>query len=175
MEWSSRRFSLCQFILIVSMAMVIEASAALALERPTGRVILEVVGKISMPNDGDARAVFDREMLEELGVVEVVTDTPWTEGQVRFEGVLIRDLLMAVGAEGTSVRATAINDYAIDIPIEDFHTHRVILAMKTNGKYMRVREKGPLWVIYPWQENPDLRTEIYHSRSIWQLKRIRVD
>lgn len=175
MRGSSFGLLLTNLVLLVTLVVAIGTGPLLALEQPTGRVVLEIKGEISLANDGGENAVFDRDMLEGLGLTEIVTDTPWTEGLVRFEGVLVRDLLDVVGAEGTSIRAMAINDYAVDIPMADFQKHSVILALKMNGQYMGVREKGPLWVIYPWRDNPALRTEVYHARSIWQLKRIIVE
>ena len=43
-----------------------------------------------------------------------------------------------------------------------------------NGDVMLVRNKGPLWVVYPYDENPEYRSEVIYSRSIWQLDRIEV-
>jgi hypothetical protein len=39
---------------------------------------------------------------------------------------------------------------------------------------MSVREKGPLWVIYPFDDVPEYQNETIYSRSIWQLDRIEV-
>ena len=39
---------------------------------------------------------------------------------------------------------------------------------------MSVREKGPIWVIYPYDHDADYRTDTIFSRSIWQLDRIDV-
>jgi hypothetical protein len=39
---------------------------------------------------------------------------------------------------------------------------------------MSVREKGPLFVMYPFDEQPALRTSVYFGRCIWQLKAIEV-
>ena len=168
-------YFLGKLLVLVALAVATNSGRPLALEQPTGRVILEITGKISQSNDGGEGAVFDREMLEGIGLTAIVTDTPLTEGLVRFEGVLVRDLLKVVGAEGTSIRATAINDYAVEIPVVEFQTHSVILALRMKGEFMGVREKGPLWVIYPWHDSPALRTKVYHSRSIWQLKLIVVE
>jgi hypothetical protein len=38
---------------------------------------------------------------------------------------------------------------------------------------MSVRDKGPLWVIYPY-DSDDYRSEVIYSRSIWQLDRLEV-
>ena len=65
-----------------------------------------------------------------------------------FTGVPMNKLMDAVGAKGTSLTVTALNDYATDIPIEDFKNQPVILATKRDGNYMPVRDKGPLFIVY---------------------------
>ena len=39
---------------------------------------------------------------------------------------------------------------------------------------MAVREKGPLFVIYPFDADPSLFNEKYFNRSVWQVKAIEV-
>jgi len=150
------------------------ASTTLALEVAKEDIILEVSGNISVTNTQQGTAVFDRKTLSSLPVTEIQTETPWTNGTLHFEGVLLRDLMEYLKATGNTLQATAINDYAIDIPIEDFQEHDVIIAYKMNGKVMSIRDKGPLWIIYPWSDTPSLRSELYHSRSIWQLIKISI-
>jgi hypothetical protein len=160
---------LVAFLTVVSSAFASSALAATAeLARPTGKVVLTIRGHITNTNDG-AAARFDMAMLESIGTTTVVTDTPWTDKAVRFDGVLIARLLEVVGARGDTVEAVAINDYKIEIPVADFTDHPVILAYRMDGKRMRVRDKGPLWVIYPWSDFPDLKSEKYYNRSIWQV------
>ena len=148
--------------------LVFTAYASLAQE-PTGPVILEVSGT---PNTSTDATRFDRAMLEELGTVEIVTDTPWTEGSIVFSGVLLRDVLDIADAKSGYVRAIDLNDYAVDIPLSDVTDYDVILALQRDGKYLTVRDKGPLWVIYPWSDEPALRTQLHYSRSIWQLNKL---
>lgn len=151
---------------------------AQSLETPTGPVILTISGEIEPANNpGDEQentdvnktVQFDLAMLEKIGLTRIVTETPWTEGLVNFEGVLFKDLLALINARGSSIRASALDNYSIDIPIEDFLNHDVILATRIDGKALRVRDNGPLWVIYPWTDNSALKRPIYFSRSIWQL------
>lgn len=158
----------------LALALIWTVAPAHALEAPGGPVILTVDGKITVTNASDGTATFDRAMIEALGVTEIVTETLWTDGPIRFEGARVRDLLTAVGAQGTSVHAIAINDYGVDIPISDFQDYDVIMAYRANGKTMRIRDKGPLWIIYPWDDMPELRDEVHHERAIWQLKRLTV-
>lgn len=83
-------------------------------------------------------------------------------------------LLKAVGADGAMLRASAINDYAVEIPVEDAVEGGPIVAYLLNGEPMSVRDKGPLWIVYPFDSAPEYQTEQVYSRSIWQLDRIEV-
>ena len=73
-------------------------------------VILSVTGAISGPG-GSGPIDFDLKDLEQLGLTKLTTWTPWTEGEVEFEGVWARRLMEVVGARGTEVEARALNDY----------------------------------------------------------------
>ena len=148
-------------------------SAASSISKPTGRVLLTIKGNIQHTNS-EAGAEFDRKMLEEIGLVELVTETPFIEGQTVFRGVRMRDLLRLVGARGTRVEAAALDLYKVDIPIDDFEQHDVILALEANGRKLRVRDRGPSWIIYPFSADPALNNEVIHSRCVWQLVSLEV-
>ncbi|WP_253913107.1 molybdopterin-dependent oxidoreductase [Pseudoruegeria sp. HB172150] len=147
------------------------AAVADELAAPEGHVILTITGAIAETNDGDA-AVFDLSMLEALEAVTFETSTIWTEGIQSFTGVPLATLMEAVGAEGDVLNATAINDYSVEIPREDWVEDGPIVAYLNNGETMSVRDKGPLWVVYPYDSSSDYQTELIYSRSIWQLDRI---
>lgn len=110
--------------------------------------------------------------LREIGMTTVNTSKIWTEGVHEFNGVLLRDLLDHLDAEGSEIEATAINDYAITIPISDAVADGPIIAYEMDGATMTRRQKGPLWVIYPFDSSSKYRTETVYSRSIWQLNRM---
>jgi hypothetical protein len=50
----------------------------------------------------------------------------------------------------------------------------VILAYRMNGEALRVRDKGPLWVVYPQDDFRALRTKEVQGKWAWQVKEIRV-
>jgi hypothetical protein len=137
----------------------------------TERAILTISGKINTFNAGEA-AVFDRPLLESLGMSGFVTTTPWHDGPVRFDGIPMTRLMDVVGASGDTIIATALNDYETRIPLSDFAEFNVLLALKRNGEYMPIRDKGPLFIIYPFDSNRVLKNQKYYSRSAWQLARI---
>ena len=143
----------------------------MAYQPPTGKPILTISGDISEKNAGDT-AQFDRAMLEKLGLVTIETTTPWYQGSMKFEGVPMDKLMADVGAKGQRVVAYALNDYTTEIPMEDFTKHHAILALKRNGEYMPVRDKGPLFVVYPYDSDPELKSQTFYSRSAWQVARL---
>ena len=173
-----QRFGASPFLALLALLVLLGSAAGTpaiaadeALAAPEGRVILTVSGRIDHTN-GKGVAEFDRAMLEAMQATAIETMTPWTDGVALFEGPLVRDLMKRVGARGSRLQATALNDYSVEIPIEDFARYPVILAMKVNGEVLRTRNKGPLWIIYPWSDRPELRSEVGYSRSIWQIKEL---
>lgn len=146
---------------------------ALALDAPTARPILTVSGKIAVKNAGET-ARFDMKMIEALPQHSFTTSTPWFDKPVKFTGPLLSDVLAAVKASGTTLSAVAINDYKINIPMADVSKYKVIVARLLDDKPMPVREKGPLFVVFPFDTAPELRTSTYYERSIWQLKALDV-
>lgn len=151
----------------------VSAWADSALPEPTGKPVLTVSGSIDNTNDGST-AVFDVAGLESLGMIQVTTSTPWHDGVVTFEGVSAAALFDRLGAHGEVVVATALNDYSVTIPMSDFTELGVILALKVDGEYMPVRDKGPLFIIYPYDSDPALRTEEIFGRSVWQLAKLEI-
>jgi hypothetical protein len=154
-------------------ALFAAASVAQALDPARGEVVLTVSGAISDTNAGDT-AEFDLSMLQALETVTIETTTIWTDGPQTFVGVPLNALLAEVGASGEMLRASAINDYAVEIPVSDAVDGGPILAYLRNGEPMSVRDKGPLWVVYPFDTSPEYQSELIYSRSIWQLDRIEV-
>lgn len=148
-------------------------AAAAEIAAPQGPVVLTVTGKIAHRNAADG-AAFDAAMLESLPKRTTTASTPWYPQKTRFEGPLGAALLDRVGANGTVLKVTALNDYAVEIPLADFRKWPVILATKIDGKPISVREKGPIFVIYPFDEDASLYNELYFGRSAWQVKTIEV-
>ncbi len=149
------------------------SATAQDLPEPSGDVILTIDGNIGVTNV-DGTAQFDLDMLRELGSAEIRTTTIWTDGEQVFEGVWLSALIERIGATGESVAATAINDYSIVIPLTDAVEGGALVAYYRNGQPMPVRDKGPLWVVYPFDGNPAYKSEVTFSRSIWQLDRMTV-
>jgi len=147
---------------------------AWALPPPKHKPVLTVSGKIGQTNQ-NLTAVWDMAMLEALPQRNFTTRTPWDNAPVRFSGPLLRDVLAAMQSQGSLLKATALNDYRINIPIGDTERFDVIMAIQMNDQPMPIRSKGPLFIVYPFDSLPELRSTTYYERSIWQLKSIEIE
>lgn len=132
--------------------------------------VLRIEGRIA----GGQAAAFTRPQLEAMGLATIRTRTPWHDGVQTFEGVPMSRLMQTVRAQGGTVEVVALNRYRTVIPMEDFERYGPILAVRRNGAYMPVREKGPFFIIYPYDSSAALRTEQYYARSAWQVASVTV-
>jgi hypothetical protein len=159
-----------------SLSLAAALAFALAAAMPSGPAAAQA-GKVILQIDGVAgggKAEFTRDDLERMGVATIRTTTPWHDGVQTFEGVPLAKLMATVGAKGEKVEVTALNRYRTEIPMADFERYGAILALKRDGKYMDVKDKGPLFVIYPFDEKPELKSEQYYGRSAWQVRSMTV-
>lgn len=154
---------------IVSLRLLgITKAMATPLARPNGTVILTISGSIGITNVNNT-AVFDRSMLEALGMVSFRTNTPWYSQPTTFEGVPMTTLMKCVDAKGQILTTTALSDYCADTPIADLARYRPILALKRDGHYLEIRDKGPLFMVYPYDSAPELQSQRFYSQSTWQI------
>ena len=161
-------------LIALTMALPLAAhQEAQGLEAPDAAVVLTITGKVRNANVRNT-AAFDMAMLERLPQASFSTRTPWYAQARKFTGPLLRDVLAASGSQGTTIRATALNDYRVDIPYDDIQRIDVLLARLLDDKPMSVRDKGPLFIIYPFDLDSRLRNALYYSRCAWQLKGIEV-
>lgn len=168
-----RRFTPTSLKAALLLAAALAATPGWALDKPSGKVVLTLSGKVEQTNSAKG-ATFDMAMLEKLPQHTFTTQTPWYPKPVKFTGPLLRDVLAAAGAKGQKLLAVALNDYKTEIPVDDSTRYDVVVARLLDDKPMPVREKGPLFIVYPFDTKPELRTEIYYNRAAWQLKALQV-
>lgn len=155
----------------MGVAAIPDGRATFAAAEPRSEVILTIDGAIGAPA---TPARYDVERLLGLGRSSLRTRTPFTEGESDFEGVLGRAVMQAVQARGTRAMAFARNDYSVEIPLSDFRDWDVLLATHMDGRRLQLRDKGPLWVVYPWSRHPELDNRVTRQKSIWQLYRLSI-
>ncbi|HTI01562.1 MAG TPA: molybdopterin-dependent oxidoreductase [Acidisoma sp.] len=144
--------------------------AAAPLPAPTGDPVFTVGGKIKVHNAGDL-AAFDMKGLDSLPQTGFTTKTPWTP-EAKFDGVLLSTLLDRLGASGKIAVSYALNDYVIEIPLENLTDDGPLLATRMNGATMPVQKFGPIFVVYRFDTHPEWRNNAIYARCIWQLQKM---
>ena len=132
-------------------------------------VLLEVVRA-----DGSTEH-FDRARLEALPSEEFTTTSLWTDGPTTFSGPSLSAVLNASGIEGGAVELVAQNAYSVDLdlgagPVTEAYP---IVATRRDGEAFAIRDNGPLWVMFPFDDTPELQANEVYALSIWQLVEIR--
>lgn len=130
--------------------------------------------QLSASSAQTATLELDLTALDAFDQVEFTTTTIWTDGAVTFTGVPLKTLLLQLRANGQTVEMVALNDYTVTMPISELEDDVPIVATRINGAPMSVRDKGPFWVVFPYDRDVRYKTETAYSRSIWQLNRLRV-
>ena len=155
-----------------------------------GTTLLTITGKITNTNrepfDDFADAYFgaqevefkdafelDQKSLEALGTTRHLVSYPDWPKRFEFEGPLLRDVLAAAGAKGSTLIVRALDGYAPEIPVADTEKYPVILALKRDGKYLGLGGYGPIWVIYPRDDYDELKDED-DSKFVWAVYHIEV-
>ncbi|HAV07986.1 MAG TPA: oxidoreductase [Rhodobacteraceae bacterium] len=122
---------------------------------------------------GTIHEISDEE-LNKLPTERYETSTIWTEGIQVLEGPSLRVLLESLGATGGMVELTAINGYFIEMSFEELMADVPILARTRNGTALTRRDKGPLWLVFPYDRGREFQTELIFAQSIWQITDIAV-
>ena len=107
----------------------------------------EPILTVSGLTDGPRELALDD--LRRMGATELTTSTPWTDRAETFTGVSGTRFVEALGATGGEVVAQALNDYRVVIPFDVLGSDDVLVAYARNGEPMSVRDKGPVWILFP--------------------------
>lgn len=168
-------FSSVSLVLLTFLAPALPATARAEspLATPKGNVILSVSGNVGTSNAG-GRTDFDMAVLQSMPLAGFTTTTTWSDGEKRFTGVPVKTLLDSPGAKGTTVSASALNEYVVNTPYETLGDDAPIIAYAIDGAGFSRRDKGPLWTLYPDDADPTYRTEAISDSSIWQLRSLTV-
>lgn len=141
---------------------------------PTQSVAAPILTVIFPDANGEAQTMeyTDEEILA-LDQVEIATDNDYVDETAVFSGPRLRDVFgdQEIGSEDM-IRLRALNDYSTEMPASEALDYDVILALSMNGERLSVRDKGPIWVIYPMSEHEELREPRFNDRLVWQLSSV---
>ena len=145
------------------------AAGALAVSAAAAPAFAEASLTISIADRPGAEVTLDETALLALPQVSFVTTTIWTDGQSEFSGPSLASVLQAAGAPDGALRLVAANDYSIEMPARLVGAEAPIVALRIDGAPFSVRDKGPLWLVFPYDSDDSYRTETVYAYSVWQL------
>lgn len=149
-------------------------STGMSIPVPTDAPILTISGAVGSTNSGDM-IVMDRATIEQVGLVEYQVLDPFEQRPIVYRGVLMRDLLALwqPDPQANMMKLTALNDYVIEIPLEEFSTYPILFAMQADGEIMDITYRGPAMLVYPVDQY-EFDSRVNQRKWIWQIKSIEV-
>lgn len=162
-----KRSTLVSFAAFSLMAALPDGQSAAKAETPE-TVLLTVHG-------GALKQEFALSDLDALPQQSFITSTIWTTEPAEFSGPSLSAVMAASGQTAEVLTLRAVNRYSITMNTGALEENAPIVATRINGKTFGLRERGPLWVVYPYDANPRYRSEHTFAASIWQLTDILAD
>ena len=142
---------------------------------PAGALAEMTPGELTVGRAGAAPVVLDLEAIDALPQSSFETATIWTDEVQSFSGVPVALLLEhagladAIGRQDRTLQLVALNDYRVEIPLDEVTMEVPIVATRIDERTVSIRDKGPYWLIYPFDDDARYRSEEIYKRSIWQL------
>ena len=130
---------------------------------------------LTVNNAADGRSVsFTYEELLALPQTEFRTGTIWTSGVDSYSGPSLAAVLESADISQDDLLISAINVYNVAFPADKISANAPVLAVQVNGAPFSIREKGPIWALFPFDDDDRYRAEDYFALSVWQLRQIDV-
>lgn len=136
--------------------------------------LLSITGLVN-PNRPDGSFSFNEEDFLKLGTVKLVTTTAWTS-RSEFVGPGLSSVLRAanVSPKAKEMRFYAIDAYEITIPITDVAKYKPVMAHTQNGVRLTIPTRGPVFLVYPRDQHPELLNIKGQAQFVWMVCKIEV-
>ncbi|MGO5000630.1 molybdopterin-binding protein [Oceanisphaera sp. W20_SRM_FM3] len=139
-------------------------------------VILSVYGAIELDEGEYQRLDFTLSELQALPQAQIITAHPWSAQAQHYKGVDLTALLKLLFANRqiNSLNLEGLNGFSMALEWSKISDFSPILAWQENEKLMSRRNKGPLWLMLPYDQAPKMQQANFLHYMVWQLRTIRV-
>jgi len=118
---------------------------------------------------------FTLNQLLQLPQHDITTKLPWTSESNTYSGPYLKDVLQSAKTTGQWISLHALDYYNVSLNFQQIERFNPILALKKDGRLLTVRSKGPIWLLLPVDDYPELNAAIYNDYMIWHLVKIGVE
>lgn len=98
---------------------------------------------------------------------------PWEKREDLYEGILLDDFVKMFGSSDVSkLKLIALDFYEIIFDKELYQNERILLAYKVNGKYISIRERGPMRIVFVDYDASKKKYELNLVKWLWMIKKV---
>ncbi|WP_116475633.1 molybdopterin-binding protein [Zobellella maritima] len=139
-------------------------------------VVLSISGPIIEHGQHLDRVDYTLRQLQAFPQDNITTSHVWTRQPHTYTGPALQQLLAPLFAHTTIKTLTlgGLNGYSIAVDWSKVVPYDPILAWQDNGQAMSRRNKGPLWLMLPFDQVPVLQQAEFTHLMVWQLRHIKV-
>lgn len=159
--------------LVGGMLMLMLSWQVLASSEP---VVLSVYGDIRVNDRHYDQMDFTLSELQALTQSDITTAHPWSIAPQHYHGVDMNALfgLLFNHRRVLSIQLEALNDFSVAVDWSQIEAFSPILAWQEDEQVMTRRNKGPLWLVLPFDQVPKVQQADFLHFMVWQLRAIRV-
>jgi hypothetical protein len=166
--------SCCPGVLVAVAAIIGPVVAAAAPNACPQDGLLAITGLVK-PNAANGAFLFGEPDFLKLKNTKLTTATAWTP-RSEFVGPELSTVLATAGVPQSAkeMRFYAIDAYEITIPISDVTKYNPVMAHTQNGKRLEISTRGPVFLVYPRDQHPELLAIKGQAQFVWMVCKIDV-
>ncbi|ORE99053.1 hypothetical protein ATO4_01765 [Aurantimonas sp. 22II-16-19i] len=131
---------------------------------------------VTVTDGGGRTMALSRNDLARIEQTRFETTAPFMTTPRRMEGPSIAALLRSFDPDRTfeRVEIAALDAYLVAADVASLVADGAILAIRQDGAFLPVADKGPALLIFPFDDRPALQDKRHYGLCIWQIAEIRL-
>lgn len=139
-----------------------------------GAAMLTITGNIGEKNAGE-NYEFTLDDLKANAIKQSVTD-PWVKQKDEYTGIALQKILEITKAEGATTLTLICKDgMKVDVAAKDVKEYPIMLAFEIEGKAIDEKGGGPVKVVYPYDDYPELEQMYSHDQWAWYIEKVEIE
>ncbi|WP_375055849.1 molybdopterin-binding protein [Zobellella sp. DQSA1] len=139
-------------------------------------VVLTIFGNIQLDGRHYEQLDYTLSELQALPQADITTTHPWVQEPRHYRGPELVAILTGLFGH-TRIKTLyleALNGFSVAVDWQTVAPFHPILAWQEDGRVMGRRDKGPLWLMLPFDQVPELQQADFLHFMAWQLRHVRV-
>lgn len=136
----------------------------------SGNKKVYLTGKI---NNTTPKYITPKQLDKLFSSLKFNTFNPWEKQKDYYEGIFLNEFIKKYGKKDVKeVKIKALDDYEITFSKELYENERILLSYKVNGKYISIREKGPMRIVFVDYDASKKKYELNLPKWLWMIRSI---